>query len=201
MKAIYQLFAMLVMMSLASCSAESSDPVENSTSTNSLEKTFGARSVAYDENNSDNLSLSNLPAISASEANDILSTLRKHTNVKETQDIDATTRADQTQLTITTQQTVNGKYTFTIQLNMISYSDGSLYYKGYNAYTSSTLFKWYLKGFGLSSNGSTGNYKFECTSYLYFKVADDGIRYLEVPISVKGTYNPSTHDASFTYTL
>ena len=63
MKAIYLMIAMLVMMSLASCSADGNDPVENSTSTYLLEKTYGARSVAYENSNSDNLNLNELPAI------------------------------------------------------------------------------------------------------------------------------------------
>lgn len=38
MKAIYLLIVTLIMMSLASCTAESSDPVDNSSSTYFLEK-------------------------------------------------------------------------------------------------------------------------------------------------------------------
>ena len=67
MKAMHLIIAMLVMMSLASCSADGNDPVENSVSTYLLEKTYGARSVTYEENNSDKLKLSELPAISLSE--------------------------------------------------------------------------------------------------------------------------------------
>lgn len=66
MKAMHLIIAMLVMMSLASCSADGNDPVENSVSTYLLEKTYGARSVTYEENNSDKLKLSELPAISLS---------------------------------------------------------------------------------------------------------------------------------------
>ncbi len=51
MKAIHLLIATLIMMSLASCTAESSDPVDNSSSTYFLERTYGARSVTYEENN------------------------------------------------------------------------------------------------------------------------------------------------------
>lgn len=80
MKAIHLLIATLIMMSLASCTAESSDPVDNSSSTYFLERTYGARSVTYEENNSDNLNLNDLPAISLKEADEILSNLRKHTN-------------------------------------------------------------------------------------------------------------------------
>ncbi|MCS2698873.1 DUF5033 domain-containing protein [Phocaeicola dorei] len=60
MKAMHLIIAMLVMMSLASCSADGNDPVENSVSTYLLEKTYGARSVTYKENNSDKLKLSEL---------------------------------------------------------------------------------------------------------------------------------------------
>lgn len=87
MKAIHLLIATLIMMSLASCTAESSDPVDNSSSTYFLERTYGARSVTYEENNSDNLNLNDLPAISLKEADEILSNLRKHTNAKEEHNI------------------------------------------------------------------------------------------------------------------
>ncbi|MCS3153574.1 DUF5033 domain-containing protein [Phocaeicola dorei] len=60
MKAMHLIIAMLVMMSLASCSADGNDPIENSVSTYLLEKTYGARSVTYKENNSDKLKLSEL---------------------------------------------------------------------------------------------------------------------------------------------
>ena len=201
MKAIYSMIAMLIMMSLASCTAEGNDPVENSSSTYFLENTYGARSVAYEENNSDNLNLNELPAISLSEADGILSSLRKHTNAKEELDIQAATRGEQTLLKISMVQTINSKYTFTIQLNMNSYSDGSLYYSGYTATCSSSLMKWYLKGFSLSSDNTTGNYKFESKSYIYMKVVSDGIKYIQIPVSIKGTYNPSNHNAAFTYSL
>lgn len=201
MKAIYFMIAMLVMMSLASCSADGNDPVENSVSTYFLEKTYGARSVAYEENNSDNLKLSELPAINLSEADEILSTLRKHTNAKEELDIQAATKGEQTLLKIIMKQTVNYKYSFTIQLNMNSYSDGSLYYSGYKAECSSTLMNWYLKGFSLASDNATGYYKFECQSYIYMKVVDNGIKYMQIPVTIKGSYNPKNHNASFSYNL
>ena len=102
MKAMHLIIAMLVMMSLASCSADGNDPVENSVSTYLLEKTYGARSVTYKENNSDKLKLSELPAISLSEADHILSVLRKHTDAQEELDIRTATKGEQTWLRIVT---------------------------------------------------------------------------------------------------
>lgn len=201
MKAIHLMIAMLVMMSLASCSADGNDPVENSTSTYLLEKTYGASSVAYEENNADNLNLSELPAISLSEADGILSVLRKHTNAKEERDIQAATKGEETLLKIAMKQTVDNKYAFTIQLNMSSYSDGSLFYKKYEAECSSSLMRWYLKGFSLSTDNATKNYKFESQSYIYMKVVDNGINYIRIPVTIKGSYNPTNHEAAFSYNL
>lgn len=204
MKATYFLIAMITMMSLASCAADGNDPTVDDSiniSTYYLERTYGARSVAYTESSSDELSLSDLPSISLSEAEQILSSLRKHTNAKEEQEVLAADKGEQKLLKIIMTQTINNKYTFTIQLNMSSYADGSLYYGGYEAKCSSSLMKWYLKGFSLSSDGTTGNYKFEAQSYLYIKVVDNGIKYMQIPISIKGTYNPVSHQGSFTYSL
>mgnify|MGYP006910458771 CR=1 FL=1 len=65
---------MLVMMSLASCSADGNDPVENSVSTYLLEKNVWKPEALHTrETNSDKLKLSELPAISLSEADHILS--------------------------------------------------------------------------------------------------------------------------------
>lgn len=201
MKAIYLMIAMLTMMSLASCTADGNDPVENSSSTYLLEKTYGAISVAYTENNSDKLNLNDLPAISLSEADQILSNLRKHTNAKEELDVQTMNKGNQTLLDVIMKQTINNKYTFTIQLNMSSDSDGMVYYGGYKAECSSSLMKWYLKGFSLSSDNATGNNKFESQSYLYIKVVDNGIKYMQIPVSIKGTYNPKNHKAAFSYSL
>ncbi len=52
-------------------------------------------------------------------------------------------------------QTIDHKYAFTIQLNMNCYNDGSLYYGGYQAECSSSLIKWYLKGFSLATDNAT----------------------------------------------
>lgn len=201
MKAIHLMIAMLVMMSLASCSADGNAPVENSVSTYLLEKTYGARSVTYEENNADHLKLSELPAISLSEAERILSALRKHTDAQEELDVQAAPQGEQTWLKIAMKQTIDHKYAFTIQLNMKCYSDGSLYYSGYQSECSSSLIKWYLKGFSLATDPATKNYKFESQSYIYMKVIDNEVKYMQIPVTIKGYYNPRNHEAAFSYNL
>mgnify|MGYP003291116456 CR=1 FL=1 len=53
----------------------------------------------------------------------------------------------------------------------------------------------------ISSNGTDGMFEFECTSYLYFKVVEDGIKYVQIPVKVNGDYNPKTHAISFEYSI
>ena len=157
--------------------------------------------MIYGENNSDKLKLSELPAISLSEADHILSVLRKHTDAQEELDIQTATKGEQTWLRIVMKQTIDHKYAFTIQLNMNCYNDGSLYYGGYQAECSSSLIKWYLKGFSLATDNATKNYKFESQSYIYMKVIDNGIKYMQIPVTINGNYNPRNHDAAFSYNL
>ena len=64
---------------------------------------------------------------------------------------------------------------------------------------SSSLIKWYLKGFSLATDNATKNYKFESQSYIYMKVIDNGIKYMQIPVTIKGNYNPRNHDAAFSY--
>ena len=87
-------------------------------------------------------------------------------------------------------------------MTMISYADdGSLYYKDYKAFAASDQYAWHMTGFGLSSNGTDGTYKIEGISNLYFKVMDDELRYIQVPVKVTGTYNPKNHEVNFTYDI
>ena len=195
--------ALLAAVGMASCTAESDAPMNTNEATFSLEKTFNARSVDYQENSGNGLNLSELPPVSIKEAEVILQTLRNCTQMESSHSVQRTDgKEGQTLLTISAGQRVDNCHAFTIQLEMISYADdGSLYYKDYKTITSSCLYKWYVYGFRLSTAGQSGMYKFECDSYLYFKIADDDIRYIQVPLKIQGKYCPDTHEANFTYSL
>ncbi len=163
-----------------------------------MERTYGARSVTYEENNSDKLNLNDLPAISLKEADEILSNLRKHTNAKEEHNVLAADKGNQTLLKVITSQTINGKYTFTIQLNLTGYADGDLYYNGYNAEcSSSSLMKWYVKGFSLASdNSAKTNYIPIRKLYLYEGGRQRNQIYAD-SCHYKGNHNPQNYDAAF----
>lgn len=202
MKAMYLLIAMLMMMSLASCTSNENDPAEDNASVYTLINTYGARSVSNTESSFSNLNLDELPAISVSEANSILTGIRKHEASRKEGNVHEANSEGKSYLKVAMSECVSGKYTFHIQLNMLKNDSGTLFYSGYQADCQSDMFKWYLKGFSFSCDtNQIGNYKFEAQSYLYFKVIDNGVQYMQVPISVKGTYNPQTQKADFTYNL
>ena len=195
--------ALLAAMSMASCTAES-DAIVNEVETSvSLEKTFNARSVDYSKGGKNDLNLDNLVPVSADEATAILNELRGKKNLTESNSTQTTEGAEgQLFLNISAEQNVNNRHTLAIELQMINYTDdNSLYYKNCKASAKSSNYSWEITGFGLSSNSSDGMYKFECTSYLYFKVMGEVMEYFQVPVKVRGSYNPGTHAVSFVYSI
>lgn len=183
----------LLAILVASCTAKSDSPLEEVIVPSILESRYAASEVSETED------LSALPAISLSETENILNTLHNHTNAKEELVVE---KEDNAQLHVIIKQTIGNKYAFTIQLNLSNYEDGTLFYNGYESSCSSDLMKWDVSGFALaSSNTEKYTYNFSSNSYLYFKVVDNGIRYMRVPVKIQGSYHTDNNQASYTYTL
>ena len=195
--------AMLVVSAMASCTAESEATMNYEKVTYSLEKNYNARSVNYVEGSKNTPILSELPPVSIAEADKILKTLREQKNLSTAHSLDTKDgEAGQKLLTVSAECSIGSQHKLTLQLSMIAYEDdGSLYYKDYKAFASSGLYIWHMNGFSLATFGTEGMYKFECSSNLYFKIVDDEIAYIQVPVKVNGNYNPATHEINFTYSL
>lgn len=193
MKKLHFLPFILLVILFASCTAESDSPLEEVVMPSVLESRYAATEVSETED------LSSLAAISLAETENILDILHNHTNAKEELTIE---QQGDARMRVIIKQTIGNKYAFTIQLNLSSYEDGTLFYNGYENSCSSDLMKWDMSGFALaSSNTEKYTYNFTSNSYLYFKVVDNGIRYMRVPVKVQGNYHTDNNKASYTYTL
>ena len=204
MKNLMLLAAMLFIFSMTSCSNEGNDPMEQSEQISiELLSFYGARSLSSNDAYAQKLHLEDLPAISINEANEILSAIKKHNSSQKDYAYTCGTEENgMIDFCITMSETINKKYTFAIQMNMEKDSgNGTLYFKNYQAQCSADSFVWYIKGFSFASDNETGNNKFESPCYLCFKIINDGIQYIQVPMNIKGSYNPSTNQADFSYKL
>lgn len=195
--------AMLVVLGLASCTAESDAFLYEVETSVSLEKTFNATCIDYQKRGNDDLNLDQLVPVSTEEALAILQVLRDHKNLTESNSVEAIEGAPgQTFLNISAEQCVDDCHTLELQLQMITYADdNSLFYKGSKTCAKASNYHWGLTGFGLTTNGADGTYKLECTSNLYFKVVEDVVKYIQVPVKLNGIYNPADHNVKFAYSF
>lgn len=203
MKIMNFVFPLLMAVGMASCTAVSDAPMNHKETTSPLEKNFNARSVNYHVGDKNSPNLSELTPVSVNEANSILNTLRSHKNAKVSHAVtEKVGEAGQTFLTVSTEHQIGNNHRLTLQMTMITYvDDGSLYYKDYKTFAASEMYMWHMTGFSLASGGSEGIYKIEGTSNLYFKVMNDSLYYIQVPVKVNGTYDSKSQEVNFTYVI
>ena len=201
MKSSIFIVAMLAIMSMTACTVIDDDPLEE-VETFDMLSTYGAQNVATSTKTFQNLHLDELPGISIKEAYDILASIRKHKESEKHYDVKENPHGEHQDVDILMDETIDHRYTFTIQLHMQKDNEsGIVYYKSYEADCSANNFVWYIKGFSFSTDNSTGDNKFESPSYLYFKVMDENVEYIQVPVKVKGEYDSNIHEVKFTYNL
>lgn len=194
--------AMLAIMSMTACTANENDPMEQVETLSSLTTSFGARSLAATDNICKKLHLEELPGMSVAETHNILSSIKAHKESEKHYDVNAEKHGNHSDVDITMDETIGHLYTFTIQLHMQKDEEtGVIYYKNYEANCNSYEFTWHINGFSFATDNATGDNKFEAPSYLYFKVLGEGVQYIQVPVTVKGTYCPKNNKADFTYSL
>ena len=197
MKTIKMLFAVMAVMCMISCTAELNDPVVDSSINNVLATKYNAQLLEESS-----ALLSNLPELTLKEADAILSALRNHVDDSEELDVRYAELGDMQKWQVVMTRTISKKYSFTIQLNLTSYEDGSLFYNGYTNSCTLDEMQWHVGGFSFSSSYDSNRFNFDSKSYLYLKVeGDEQPLYYQVPVSITGQYNPNNHEASYTYSL
>ena len=97
------------------------------------------------------LALDELPGMSASEVSAILSNIQKHSQSEKHYMVEENDHDGFCDVDILMDETINHKYTFTIQLHMErNNNSGVMYYKGFEADCTSNQFEWYIKGFSFA---------------------------------------------------
>ena len=194
--------AMLFILSMTACTAHENDPMEQVETLNSLTSSYGARSLAATNNICKKLHLEELPGISIQEARNILSGIKSHKESEKHYDVHENLHGNHYDVDIVMDETIGHQYTFTLQLHMQKDQGTDVtYYKSYEAGCNAHEFTWYISGFSFATDSSTGNNKFEAPSSLYFKILAEDVEYIQVPVTIKGTYCPINNKADFTYTL
>jgi hypothetical protein len=202
MKSSIFMVAMLFILSMTACTASENDPMEQTETLSSLTSSYGARSLAATNNICKKLHLEDLPGVSVEEACNILSRIKLHKESEKHYDVQENLHGSHFDVDIIMDETIGHQYRFTIQLHMQRDQKTNVtYYKSYEAGCNAHEFTWYINGFSFATDNTTGDNKFEAPSSLYFKILGEDVEYIQIPVTIKGTYCPINNKADFTYIL
>lgn len=191
--------AVLSVFVLSSCSAELIAPAEEMATKSILETEYNALNIT-----TVNSEMVSLPAITLSEAENILKSLRSHKNAKEELQVNTHDEGEAHLWDLLMKQTIDYKYSFSIELHITSYDDGSLFYNGYDACCTLDKILWKVGGFSFESDkNSPDDFKFKSTSDIFFKIATENgkTEFYKVPVAITGTYQPKNQTSNYKYTL
>ena len=203
MKSIKFFFACVLALTFVACSNAESDSFEDNTSNfESMKSLYGIESAAYDPKAEE------IPSVTAEEMASVLEALRQNGNTvrnceSETTEGfygDATDKKAVKMLAEYQARTRSGafveQFALCVSLNF-NIDKGAVYYIGT---TSTDLFSW--QGYGASlSTTADGNSIFNSTTYLYFRVSDQGNCVVKVPVNFKGSYNFAAGQGTYSFTL
>ena len=207
MKSIKFFFACVLALTFVACSNAESDSFEDNTSNfESMKSLYGIESAAYDQKAEE------IPSVTAEEMASVLEALRQNGNTvrnceSETTEGfygDATDKKAVKMLAEYQARTRSGafveQFALCVSLNFNIDNNGGVFYIGTTYSSSTDLFNW--QGYGASlSTTAEGNSVFSSTSYLYFRVSDQGNCLVKVPVSFKGSYNFKDNKGTYSFTL
>lgn len=192
-------FAALFIFTLASCSTELITPDEEMVTKSVLETEYNALNISNAP-----AEVASLPAITMSEAENILKSLRSHKNATEELEVSTHDKGEAHLWDLLMKQTIDNKYSFSIELHITSYDDGSLFYNGYDSDCTLDKILWKVGGFSFESDKtSPEDFKFKSSSDIYLKIAgeDGALGYYKIPVAITGKYQPKLQVSNYTYTL
>ena len=206
MKSIKFFFACVLALTFVACSNAESDSFEDNTSNfESMKSLYGIQSATVDSKVGD------VPSVTAEEMASVLEALRQNGNTvrnceSETTEGfygDATDKKAVKMLAEYQARTRSGafveQFALCVSLNFNN-NNGGVFYIGTTYSSSTDLFNW--QGYGASlSTTAEGNSVFSSTSYLYFRVSDQGNCVVKVPVNFKGSYNFAAGQGTYSFTL
>lgn len=204
MKAINLLFVLCV-LTFTACSNAESDKFEDNTSTfESMKSLYGIESAAYDQQNQ-------VPSVSAEEMRSVLEALRQNSsnvqNCKVNNNEGYYGDGSDKKLVMMTAEyqarTRSGEFlenfALCVSLNF-NIDKGTVYYAGTSYTCDSDLFTW--KGYSASlTTKADGTSVFSSTTYLYFRVSDQGNCLVKVPVNFNGNYNFGANQGTYSFSL
>ena len=172
MKSIKFFFACVLALTFVACSNAESDSFEdNSSNFESMISLYGIQSATVDSKVGD------VPSVTAEEMASVL-------------EYQARTRSG----------AFVEQFALCVSINFNIDNNGGVFYIGTTYSSSTDLFNW--QGYGASlSTTAEGNSVFSSTSYLYFRVSDQGNCLVKVPVSFKGSYNFKDNKGTYSFTL
>ena len=206
MRSIKFFFVCVLTLAFVACSNEGDDSFKDNTSNfESMKLLYGIESAAYDSK------VGEIPSVTAEEMASVLEALRQNANTvcncksETTEDFygDATDKKTVKMLAEYQARTRSGafieQFALCVSLNFNIDKD-SVYYIGTTYSFSTNLFSW--QGYGASlSTTADGESIFNSTTYLYFRVSDQGDCVVKVPVNFKGSYNFSFGQGAYSFTL
>lgn len=206
MRSIKFFFACVIALTFVACSNAESDSFEdNSSSFESMISLYGIQSATVDSKVGD------VPSVTAEEMASVLEALRQNGNTvrnceSETSEGYYGSDSDRKEVKMLAEyqaRTRSGafveQFALCVSLNF-NIDKGAVYYIGTTYSSSTDLFSW--QGYGASlSTTAEGSSVFSSTSYLYFRVSDQGNCLVKVPVNFKGSYNFTDNRGTYSFTL
>lgn len=202
MKAIYTLFVLTFILSLTGCTSDD-DAMDSTSGFDAVKSTYGLEEASMGVEDG-------IPSVTLEEMQGVLESLYSGSNIQRECVAVASDNEDESAFkipmsgsykTVTRSGMAQDDFTLKVELKF-TIEDGQVYYWGTDYTYSSTLFDWRASGLSLASaKGMNYTYEFESKTYLYFKVVDEDVRLVRVPIIFGGNYNFETGKGTYRFQI
>ncbi|MDD3038940.1 DUF5033 domain-containing protein [Bacteroides sp.] len=206
MKSIKFFLACAFVLAFTACSNTESDSFEDNSSTFESMKTLYGIEAATLDSQSDNI-----PTVTAEEMRGVLEALYKNSDASydcKVEDVEGYYGAGNNKKTVmmtaeykarTRSGALLENFALCVSLKF-NVDKSSVYYVGTSYDCVTDLFTW--KGYAASISAiPEGGTVFTSTSYIYFRVSDEGNCLVKVPVSFKGSYDFDAAKGTYNFTL